>query len=284
MAQKSIDALASRFMTLAKKPELSKAERNELKQLMSLLKQTGMSNEEISALSGGKWSPRTIKCYTPGIKVSHPTQCDNVVQLLEKLKSSNLTLEDVESTVAIREELQSRGVSFEGVIDALFAVDTSNTEIADLIHQHDVFKKHGLAPEKVSEALSAMEELQAKGFGFDSLVMLLQAANTYGEAPEVLQAISTYRSLLELKEQVEAAKEGLEKVEAVRHDQENHIKEGEGKLAELFAWIDVYRKVTKLGYDEQVLTDLADMSQKFGGPKAVIQACKTYMDFKDYRG
>ena len=42
-----------------------------------------MSNLEISKLSAGKWSPSTIKYYTPGVKLTQPSPWQNAVALLE---------------------------------------------------------------------------------------------------------------------------------------------------------------------------------------------------------
>ncbi len=279
MVPKSIEELVKRFKVLASKPKLSKAELKEARGLMLALRQAGMTCNEISELSGGRWSPSSIKFYTPGIKVSHPTQWENAVGLLDKMTSSDLTLEDVEKTLMVNEKLKSCNVSLDNIIDVLFTAESSSLEVADLVCQQEIFKEHGLSPGKLSEALNAREELTVKGFGLDSLMPLLEAVDTYGDAPVVLEAVSTYGSLLNLNDQVEAAKSDLEKSHVTRDDVERQIKEGEGKLVKMDAMINACHKVSELGYDEQVLTDLAELSEKFGGPKAVLQALKAYADY-----
>lgn len=62
----SIDQLATKFVSLAAKSTLTKAEHGEAQKLMRQLKEAGMSNEEISKLSNGKWSVPTVKRYTFG--------------------------------------------------------------------------------------------------------------------------------------------------------------------------------------------------------------------------
>ncbi len=144
MAPKSIDALAGRFMTLAKKPKLAKSERNEARQCMVALKQEGLSNEEISELSGGRWAPNSIKHYTKGIP-SPSTQCDSVVQLLQNLNAYGLTLGDVEKTVETYEGLKSHDIPLESITDVLFAAECSSMDIADLMHQYQLIQVgHGL--------------------------------------------------------------------------------------------------------------------------------------------
>ena len=56
----SIEELVKRFVTLASKPTLSKAEHEEARQLMQKLREAGMSNKEISNLSKGRWTPSTV--------------------------------------------------------------------------------------------------------------------------------------------------------------------------------------------------------------------------------
>lgn len=284
MAQKGIDTLTKLFMALAKKPKLTKPERHEARQLMVSLKQAGLSNDEIAELSGGKWSSNSIKFYGKGgTKVSHPTQCDSVVQLLQDLNSRGLTLADVEQTVATHEELKSHNTTLDGISDVLFAAESSSIDIADLVHQFKTCKEYSLTPEKISEVLDARKQLEAKGLGLDSLVPLFQAIKKYGNPPAVLEAIMAQGSLLEIKEQEKAAAKGLEKLKAAREDQENQIKDGKEKLASQAALMNAYDKVKELGFDEQALSDLADICQKFGGPKVVIQACKTYENYEDIK-
>ena len=134
MASKSIEALANRLMALAKRPKLSKGERTEIRQLMGSLKQAGMNNQEVSALSDSRWSPRTIKSYTLGIKATQPEQYDHVVELLVKLNTSTLTLDDIERAAAIQGELESHNITLDDIIDVLFAAECSSVEIEELVH------------------------------------------------------------------------------------------------------------------------------------------------------
>ena len=160
MLSKSIEALANRFVALAKKPKLTKSERDEARALMVSLKQAGLSNEEISEISGGKWAANSVKSYTKGTTVIHPAQYDSVVHLLQYLNSSTLTLAYLERAVAIREQLESFNVNLDDIADVLFAAESSSMDLADLLEQHKAFKKIGMSPEKVSEALDVNVDRQ----------------------------------------------------------------------------------------------------------------------------
>jgi hypothetical protein len=203
-----------------------------------------------------------------------------VVQLLQNLDSYGLNLEDVEKSISTQEKLKSLNVSLEGIIDVLFAAESSSMDMADLVHLHKTFKEQGLSPEKVSDVLEAKQNFEAIGLGLDSQVSLYEASKVYGDPQSVFEAIAEYGSLLGIKAQVKAAEEGLEKVKAAKADQDNQIKDGKEKLLELATSIEAHKKVAQLGYDEQTLVDLAGLSEQFGGPKAVIQSCKAYADYK----
>ncbi len=281
MASKSIEALSNRFINLAKKPKLNKSERDEARSLMVSLKQAGFSNDEISGISGGRWAANSVKSYSKGTTVINPDQYDSVVHLLQYLNTSTLILADVEKTVATHGQLKSLNVTLDGIVDVLFAAESSSMDLADLLEQHQAFQKIGLSPEKVSEALDARQYLKKIGLGLDSQVSLFDAIKTYGDPVALLEAITAYGTLLEIKEQVKAAEESLSKVKADRGEQENQIEKGKEKLAALAASMEAYHKVIELGYGESSLTELAGLSQKLGGPKAVVQACRAYANLKE---
>lgn len=89
----NIEELTEKFVALANKETLSKSEHEEARKLMKQLKKGGMSNNEISDLSGGKWSPSTVKFYTPGTKVDNPSPWQDVATLLNKIISSGMDFE-----------------------------------------------------------------------------------------------------------------------------------------------------------------------------------------------
>lgn len=181
----SIEELAKEFVALASKQSLTKAEQEEARQLMRHLKEAGMSNEEISKVSKGKWTPSTVKFYTPGIKPEHPSPWEGAVALLDKLVSSGLTLNDAEKAVAVSDELKSKGVSFGQVIDLLLATDSSSLQMADVIYQQELLKELGLSLKDVSEALNLKAELEKMGLKLDSLAPVVKLAKNYGEPQQI---------------------------------------------------------------------------------------------------
>ena len=233
-----------------------------------------MSNEEISKLSKGKWTPSTIKYYTPGIKSAHPSQWEDSIALLDKLISSGLTLDDVGTAVTVSEDIKSHGINLDSVIDLLFTADTSSLEITALIHQYELLRESSLSPENVSEALSLKEELEKKGVGLDSLVPLVELAKKHGEPQQIIQALSKHESLSELTEQVDSTRHELESLD-------QQVQEVETKLTQLVKPIEAYEKAAKLGFTEQELNKLSGLVEKYGGINEVLKVVEAYTSHAD---
>ena len=277
----SMEELAKKFIALAAQQSLTKAEQEEARQLMRQLKEGGMSNPEISKLSKGKWTPSTIKFYTPGIKPPHPNDWEDAVTLLDKVIAAGLSLDDVETAVDVSDELQSAGISLNQLISLLFAADSASVTVADLVHQYELLKEHGLTPKNVSEALSLKEELEKKGLGLDSLVPLVELAKKHGEPQKIIQALSKYASLIELSEQVDSANGELESLNQQKDEKCQQVEEAETKLTKLKEPIEAYEKAIDLGFTEHELAKLSGLTQKYGGVKEVLKAVEAYASLFD---
>lgn len=223
----SMEELAKKFTALAAQQSLTKAEHEEAKKLMRQLKKAGMGNDQISKLSNGKWTPSTVKFYTPGIKPTHPSPWQDTVTLLDKLIATGLTLDDVETAVDVSDELQSAGISLNQLISLLFAADSASVTIADLVHQYELFKEHGLTPKNVSEAISLKEKLEKKGLGLDSLQPLLELAESYGNPEKIIQALTQYKALVDLDHQISLTKEDLDRLEKMLAQTQEQVEAAE---------------------------------------------------------
>lgn len=275
----SIEELVKKFVSLASKPILSKTENEVARQLMKQLKEAGMSNEEISELSKGKWTPSTIKFYTPAVKSSHPSPWQSAVALLDNLISTNMTLDDVETAVTVFQDLSSQGIMLEQVVDLLLAVDSASLDVNTIVQQHQALKEFGISPEDVAKVLALKKELEAKGLSLDSLQLLVELASGYGDTQKVLEAVSTYGSLEQLKAEIKTANEELDSLSEQTASVKEKLEETQTKLSELNKPLQAYHKASELGFGEQELADLASLTNKFGGLKAVFQALKEYTNY-----
>ena len=96
-----IETLVAKLQLLAAKPSLSAAENAEAQALMQSLKAQGLSNEEISKASNGRWSMSSVKGYTTGIGAPSPNPWHDAVSALTDLIAANLSVDDVKAALAV---------------------------------------------------------------------------------------------------------------------------------------------------------------------------------------
>jgi DNA-binding transcriptional MerR regulator len=200
-----IEETAAKLVILAGKPTLSKAEHQEVVKLMRLLKQAGMSNEEISTLSKGKWSISTVKGYTKGVKAPHSNLWQDAVSLLNDVISSGITLDDVQTALTIHDDVHSYGIDLDQMLDFISAADSASINVVDVIQQHVAMKKLGLSPKDAAEVLLIKKELEKQGLNTESLKPLLGLVKTYGEPSKIMEAVTKYGSLTALEEKAVVA-------------------------------------------------------------------------------
>lgn len=269
MSSVSIEQLVKEFISLASKQTLSKAEHEEAKELMRQLKKSGMTNEEISKVSKGKWTTSTVKYYTPGIKIVDAGLWQDAVSLLDNLVSAGMTLDDIETATNLHEDLESSGVSTDQVVDLVLAADSASLDLPDLIKQHEESSKLGLLPGDIAEALNLKKELEEMGLGLGSLTPLVELAGKHGEPQQIIEALSKHESLGELTERVDSTEHELESLD-------QQVQEAETKLAQLVKPIEAYEKAAKLGFTEQELNTLSGLVEKYGGINEVLKAVEAY--------
>lgn len=281
MSSVSVEELAVKLVNLANKPTLSKAENEEVRRSMKLLKKAGMTNQEISELTGGKWSESTIKGYTTGVKATDPSPWQDAVGLLNDLMSMGMCLNDVDTAVTIGKDLKSWGVTLEEVASFLLLADSSSTDLGTLLQQNKELKECGLSPKAVGEALSLVNELHENGLSLNSLPTLVRVAGSYGEPEKVLEAVSVYGSLGEIESEVSMARKELENLVAHEASLHQQMEGAQADLAELENLLRAYHKVSELGFGEEELVELSNLAERFGGPRAVLKGFRAYADYSE---
>ncbi len=279
----NIETMVSRLTNLSAKSTLSKVEHEEVRTLMRQLKAAGFSNDEISEISNGKWTPSTVKFYTPGIKPAQPSPWQNAVTLLDSLISNNMTLGDVETAVAVFKELDSKSTNLEQVIDLLLKVESASVDLDTMVEQHKSLKEFELSPEDIANMLALKKELEAKGLSLESLPTLVKLASNYGDLQKVLEAIAAYGSLEEVRAKINLATNELESLSTQAGSANQKLQEAQARLSELSKPLDAYHKAVELGFGEKELVSLSLLAGKLGGPKAVLQALKEYANLAEIK-
>jgi len=277
----SIEELTKKFVALASQENISKAEHAEVRKLMKQLKNMGMSNNEISDLSGGKWSTSTVKFYTPGIKVGNPSPWQNAAALLNKAIAADLTLEDIGNAVAVSNYLEAQTLGLDEVVDFMQAASSFSMSFVHLIEQQMLLKEADVSPARVAEFLKSKKYLEGKGVSIDSIKQISELAGKFGDTQAVFEVLSAYGSLKEVEVKVDDTEEKLENIHEETASAEQKLQETQGILTELAKPLQSYQKALGLGFGEEELEGLAILADKFGGPKAVFQVLKGYVDYSE---
>lgn len=280
----NIEELANKFVNLANKTTLLKTEHVEARKLMCQLRKSGMGNAEISKLSGEKWSESTVKGYTKGVKAESPSQWQNIAGLLLDIIDTGIGLEDLDTAVVLVEDLKTRGVTFDDMVDILLAVDSVSISIEILVELAKTIKEDGLTPNDVTDTVKLKKQIEENSFSVDCLPTLAKIAQTYGETQKVIEAFSAFGSLSEIKNEVEAAQDKLGKLQTDIDSLDQKSQQTKTDLSELEKPLQSYQKVFSLGFDEGELENLVNLSAKYGGHKAVLQALTLYVDYQGIMG
>jgi len=277
----NLDELVKRFKALASKNSLTKAEQKEARDLMRKLKKAGISNGEISELSNGKWAPSTVKFYTPGIKPLHPNEWDSAVKLLNAMITSGLSLDHVETAVAISDQLQAAGVSLTQLVDLLYAADSSSMETADLCQYYELMKQYNLSPKNISEAVNLKGELDKMGLSLDSFQPIIEIAKNYGEPEKILQALSQYKILADIGHEIEVTREKLDNTNETLAGTQEQVEAAGATLSQLKEPVEALDKAEQLGFGINEFEKVADLAQKYGSTKKLLDAVSKYDTYAD---
>ncbi len=277
-----LEDTTKQLVYLAGKKVLSKNEHEEARKCMQQLKKMGVSNNEISDLSGGKWSTSTVKFYTPGIKATNPAPWQDVVALLNKIISAGMDFEDIDNAACIPYQLEEQGLTLEQAINLLSTDKTHSMDLAAMAQLNDELKKHGLSPKDAEEALILKKELEAMGFTLGSLKPIVELVKNYGNTQGIIEAFSEYSSLADIESQTAVAKEGLEVLNQDINRAKEHLEDTQKQTSHLEEPLKAYEKTVTLGFGPDELATLAELAENYGSTEKVLQAVTDVTDHSHY--
>lgn len=273
--------LVKKFKALASKQSLTKAEQKEARDLMRELKKSGVTNLDISEFSNGKWSPSTVKFYTPGVKPLNPNEWDSAVKLLNAMIASGLSLGHVETAVGISDQLQAAGVSLSQLMDLLYAANSSSMEMADLCNYYELMKQNSLSPKDISEAVNLKGELEKMGFSLDYLQPIVEVAKNYGDPEKILQVLSQYKKMVDIDHEIEVTEEKLASLNETMAGTQEQVEAAEAKLSQLTGPVEALDKAEHLGFGVNELEKVAGLAQRYGSAKKLLDAVSAYDTYAD---
>ena len=240
-----------------------------------------MSNSEISKLSGERWSESTVKGYTKGEKAKNTSPWQNITELLHDVIKTGIDLEDLDTAVVMVEDLKTRGATLDDMAEIFLTADEASISLEILVQLAEIIKEGGLKPNDVTDTVELKKQLEENGLSLDCIPALVKLAKTYGESQKVIEAFSAYGSLSELKKEIEVTQDNLEELKAGVNSLEQKSQQAKTDLSELEKPLQSYQKVFSLGFDEEELDNLVNLSAKYGGHKAVLRALTLYADYQE---
>jgi len=279
-----IEKMVAKLQHLAGKTNLSAAENAEAKELMRNLKSEGSSNKEISKLSGGRWSESTVKGYTAGIASPSPSPWTDALSALTELISAQISLDYIKSVLAANHTLAGHGLTLEEVTGFLETVAGAKMDPAHLVKEIKSLEQAGLSLKAAAEATALKEKMEGSGLTLETLPSLAKLAGKYASPGEILEVVSSFNSLDEIRGEICADEELRDEVRAQAEAAAKKLEQDQTETKKLQKPLEAYAMVQKLGFTDKVLGDLSGICQNLGGPKEVMAAVKKYKDLEQING
>jgi tetratricopeptide (TPR) repeat protein len=279
-----IETMVAKLQLLAVKPTLSPAENAEAQAAMQSLKAEGMSNEEISKISNGRWSPSTVKGYVVGITAPSPSLWQDAVAALTDLIAANYDLDDVKAVLAVVHTLAVKKLTLEEVSGFLQAAAAGGLDPASLIKEVKTLHQAGLSLQDAAGVAALKTTMESYGLKLEALPALVKVVQQYGNPQQVLEAFAVYPSLTALQDEIAASQKELEKIQTVQVAAGKQLEQIEAKSQQLQVPIKAYQKVLEYGFTARVLGDLAFFAASHGGPGTILQGFKDYASLLEIKG
>jgi len=283
MSSSDIENLVARFVALAANPLLSKAEHKDAQRIMRALREAGMSIQEISGLSNGRWSESTVKGYCVGIRPPTPDPWNDIKDLLEQLRSRNITLDDVSGALAIDTEAKSLGIRLSQLAGVIAAAKASSLDPAELVNWIKELGEQKLTVRDVGRFLALSHELEQHRLSLGCLPDLVKLAGVHSDPEQVLRALSAYGTLADIEQSLSEAEGRLSKLDDQVSSAERRLSEANKALAKKNRTLEAAERVSKLGFGEHELTQLANLAEKCGGAKPALKAIGEYGQLQEIR-
>lgn len=274
----TIEELSQQLIAMAAKPTPCKADYVVIKKLMCDLKKSGMSNEDIAAISGQRWSASSVKGYTKGAKSSSESPWQGHAAILKEMIEKSITVGDVQQILGYIDAAEEKGASIDDLLDVCFVCTQGEVELDDLIQNADEIKKTGVAMNEIAGALNQIHELKKNGIGMLDLPTLVQTAANYGGMQAVIKGISAHASLQDINKKVNTAVQKLEATKKEQQQLEKEIQKATAELENQKKPLNALEKVTKLGFGGPELNMLAVKTEKYGGVKKFMTGFDKFAD------
>jgi len=279
----ALEEIVGKLLDLSKRKPLRERDHSKAKELMIKLKEMGFINQQISELTDGGWSESTVKVNTRGTVVRNPGPKENAMKLITQLVNMDLTLEDVGSSVSMKEDLDAKGLVFEDLTSLLKETKKNKVDPKDLIQLDKDLKESKLTFPQLKEAISYKSELKKAGLTLEGIKKIHQTSKTYGGYDEVLGAINAYGSLVSIEAEINKKTPTKKSLEKQVGDLDSKIENLEGKKEQIEGALKLHKELEDLGFDKATLQELKKSSENYGKVKEVLAMVNTYTNLAELK-
>jgi DNA repair exonuclease SbcCD ATPase subunit len=236
----------------------------ELLKLHGELRNSGLSIAQLAEVLSYREALESVGLTTEGLKDLYETSkpfggCKELLKLAKAYCSLQSIEAELEKVKGERAKLEEEAERLRREKEAL------ERQAEDM--KGEVEK---LAEEKsrIEEVLELYEGLRSRGFDEETFKRLEELSKKFGGAKEVLEAVSEYRSLAEIKEERSKVDADLKRVQA----EYEYIMTTIGVLEEL---------LYKHKFSSSAIVSVYRVAKKYGGPVEVLEALEKFGELKE---
>jgi outer membrane murein-binding lipoprotein Lpp len=255
---------------------------------MKRLKEMGYSNNEISKLTRNLWSEATVKAYTKGIRTVVGTNEGDYVaskeatsKLLAEMISSDYKLDDIRQYLEFRRHLKEKDIDFSEILEVVETAKDANLDLRDLIDNCLSVINSGISLDKLPGLLQYKNSLDQNGFTADSLPELSRAAVKYGTPAKLVEAANMHLGLGALKAELSNAENNRNSLQQEIDSLDTQVRDLTDKKAQLESALRTYEELRKNGFDQSSIHKFSQISEKYGGVKATLQALEQFANLDE---
>lgn len=174
---------------------------------MRTLRASGLSNEDISRITRGRWTTPAVKKATAGTKVTAPEDERTLMTVLSEVLTQNIPLPELQSATTVYHQI---GTQLPDILELLNQLALHKIPVKDFLDDYVKMKAQELNPQTLKQALNYKDDLEKKNLSIAALSQVKAVAEKYGDFAKVMVALDAFGSFGAVQRETEAKKKELE--------------------------------------------------------------------------
>ncbi len=276
-----IEELLKELRALCKRRPLSPEDRARLREIAVELKELGLTAEDMAEACDYAYTVFSFRNWIKGVPVKDASAKQSAISLMGRVIDEGLTFDKVRLSLTMGDKLEELGVSLEDVSAVVTESSKAKLPYDQLVKLVLKAKSSGLSLQQLAAALSVKDLLESSGLGFENSQILAETLKTCGPVNEVLKAVNAFGALKAIEDAITGAETKRDAIAEKIEQLTIKVSELEGKRASIESELNLHARLVELGFSEEVMKKLLDSSNKFGGPKGVMDAVNVYASLQE---